>query len=103
MQEIAFLSLRKSKMFWGSMLLECLGQSKTVVTRLTVPVTSASAERSFSKLKLVKTVMRSVMNQERLGELMTLACERDLTDTIDLDEIANPWSILTKRGHLIKI
>jgi hypothetical protein len=33
----------------------------------------------------------------------TLACERDLTDTIDLDEIANPWSKLTKRGHLIKI
>jgi hypothetical protein len=103
MQEIAFLSLRKSKIFWGSMLLECLGQSKIVVTRLTVPVTSASAERSFSKLKLVKTVMRSVMNQERLGELLTLACERDLTDTIDLDEIANLWSKLTKRGHLIKI
>jgi hypothetical protein len=51
----------------------------------------ASAERSFSKLKLLKTVMRSVMNQERLGELLTLPCERDLTDTIDLDEIANPW------------
>jgi hypothetical protein len=55
-----------------------------IVTRLTVTVTSA--ERSFSKLKSVKTVMRSVMNQERLGELLTLACERDLTDTIDLDE-----------------
>jgi hypothetical protein len=70
---------------------------------LTVPVTSASAERSFSNLKWVNTVMRSVMNQERLGELLTLACERDLTDTIDLDEIANPLSNLTKRGHLIKI
>lgn len=47
---------------------------------LTVPVTSESAERSFSKLKLVKTVMRSVINQERLSELLTPACERDLTD-----------------------
>ena len=46
---------------------------------LTVPVTSASAEHSFSKLKLVKTVMRSVMKQERLNELLTLACERDPT------------------------
>jgi hypothetical protein len=36
--------------------------------------------------------MRSVMNQECLGELLTLAFERDLTHTIDLDEIANPWS-----------
>jgi hypothetical protein len=59
--------------------------------------------RNFSKLKLVKTVMRSVMNQELLGELFILACERDLTDTIDYDEIANPWSNLTKRGHLIQI
>jgi hypothetical protein len=72
-----------------------------IVTRLTVLVTSASAERSLSKLKSVKTVMRSVMNQERLGELLTLACEHDLTDTIDLDEIANPWANLTKRGYLI--
>ena len=109
MQEIAFLSLRKSKIFWGSMPQDlpprqkCLGQSKILVTRLTVPVTFASAEGRFSKLKLLKTVMRSVMNQERLGELLSLVCERDLTDTIDLDEIANPWSKLTKRGHSIKI
>jgi hypothetical protein len=70
MQEIAFLSLRKSKIFLGSMppdlppLQKCLGQPKILVTRLTVPVTFASAERSFSKLKLLKTVTRSVMNQE---------------------------------------
>ena len=108
MQEIAFLSLRKSKIFWGTMPPDlsppqkCLGQSKILVTRLTVPVTFASAERSFSKLTLLKTVMRSVMNLERLGELLTFACERDLTDTIDLDEIVNPWSKLTKRGHLKK-
>ena len=70
---------------------------------LTVPVTSASAKRSFSKLKLVKTVMRSVMNQERLTELLTLACERNLTDTIDIEKLANRWSKLTKRGLLIKI
>jgi hypothetical protein len=109
MQEIAFLNLRKSNIFWGRMppdlppRQKCLGQSKILVTRLTVPVTFASAERSFSKLKLLRTVMRSVMNQERLGELWTLACERDLTDTIDLAEIANPWTKLTKRGHLIEI
>ena len=110
MQEIAFLSIRKSKIFWGSMppdlppSQKCLGQSKILVTRLTVPVTFASAEGRFSKLKLLKTVMRSVMNQERLGELLTLACERDLTDMHDRSRRnANPWSKLTKRGHSIKI
>ena len=100
MQEIAFLSLRESKIF-SPLPQKCLGQPKILVTRLTVPVTFASAERSFSKLILLKTVARSVMNQERLGELLTLACERNLTDTVDLDEleIANLWSKLTKRGH----
>ena len=31
---------------------------------LTVPVTVASAERSFSKLKLIKNYLRSTMSQE---------------------------------------
>ena len=70
MQEIAFLSLRKSKISGGACPQTPLEVSRSIknpiVTRLTVPVTSASAERSFEKLKSVKTVMRSVMNQERL-------------------------------------
>ena len=36
---------------------------------LTVPVTVASAERSFSKLKLLKNCLRSTMLQERLNGL----------------------------------
>jgi hypothetical protein len=73
MQEIAFLSLRKSKNFWGSMPPDLPpSRSVSVNQKSYIPVTSASAERSFSKPKSVETVMRSVMNQERLGELLTL-------------------------------
>ena len=38
------------------------------------------------------------MNQDRLGELLTLTlvCERDRTDTIDLDEIAKDDYIITR-------
>ena len=40
---------------------------------LTVPVTVASAERSFSKLKLIKTYLRSTMTQDRLVGLATIS------------------------------
>ncbi|XP_050876335.1 uncharacterized protein LOC127080045 [Lathyrus oleraceus] len=42
---------------------------------LTIPVTVASAERSFSKLKLLKTYLRSTMSHERLNGLTLIAVE----------------------------
>jgi hypothetical protein len=50
---------------------------------LTIPVTVASAERSFSKLKLLKSYMRSTMTQERLSGLATIALESDILEKIN--------------------
>jgi hypothetical protein len=47
---------------------------------LTIHVTVASAERSFSKLKLVKSYLRSSMTQERLNGLTTIALESDVLE-----------------------
>ena len=41
----------------------------------TVPVTVTTAERSFSKLKLIKNFLRSFMSQERLSGLALLSIE----------------------------
>jgi hypothetical protein len=54
---------------------------------LTIPVTVASAERSFSKLKLLKTYMRSTMTQERLNGLATIAIENDVLEKIKYEDI----------------
>ncbi len=43
------------------------------------------------------------MCQERLQGLMTLACEKDLTDQIDLEHIVMKWAKLLKNGRLIKL
>ena len=40
---------------------------------LTMPVTVASAQTSFSKLKLVKNYLRSKMKQERLSGLAIMS------------------------------
>ena len=43
----------------------------------TIPVTVASAEHSFSKLKLIKTYLRSSISQERLDGLALLAIDNE--------------------------
>ncbi|KAK4557212.1 hypothetical protein RGQ29_007111 [Quercus rubra] len=45
---------------------------------LTIPVTVASVERSFSKLKLIKSYLRSTMSQERLSGLAILSIEKEI-------------------------
>ena len=70
---------------------------------LTAPITSASSEHNFCKLKLIKTAICSVMKERRLKDLITLGCEKDLTDTIDLDTIVDRWAELPKIQRLIRV
>ncbi|XP_057809843.1 uncharacterized protein LOC131024354 [Salvia miltiorrhiza] len=69
---------------------------------LTVPVTVASAERNFSKLKLIKTYLRSSMSQERLNGLTILAIEKDMLEHINIDVIINDFaSAKARRKHFL--
>jgi len=54
-------------------------------------------------VKLIKTRLRSTMNQERLESLMLISCERDIT--IDINEDINTFgqsSDLLKKNLLFK-
>ena len=59
---------------------------------LTLPVTVATAERSFSKLKLIKNYLRSTIGQERLVNLAVLGIENDLTRKISFDDIIDSFA-----------
>ena len=54
---------------------------------LTIAVSVATCERSFSKLKLIKNYLRSTMSTLRLRNLAMLSIERQLTDEIVFDDV----------------
>ena len=58
---------------------------------LVLPATTASAERSFSRMKLIKTPLRSRMSQERLNHFMLIGLNPDLVDEIDSTKIAKEF------------
>ena len=64
---------------------------------LTVPITVASNERSFSRLKLVKSYLRTTMTEHRLDDIMIITCKSDIADKLELDELARSWSLLKAR------
>ncbi|GKA45133.1 zinc finger MYM-type protein 1, partial [Tanacetum coccineum] len=70
---------------------------------LTIPVTVASAERSFSKLKLLKSYLRSTMSQERLNGLALISIENEQLDNIDYEDLMNRFaSKNARRSALFK-
>ena len=67
---------------------------------LTLTVLVASGERSFSKLKLIKTYLHSAMLQNRLVDLATISLECDQASTLDLKELIENFT--RKKARKIK-
>ncbi|CAM8882900.1 unnamed protein product [Rhodiola kirilowii] len=59
---------------------------------LTVPVTVASAERSFSKLKILKSYLRSTMSQERLNALALISIEHEFLEKLEYDILIDDFA-----------
>lgn len=56
---------------------------KTIHLISTIPVTSCSCERAFSKLNIVKSKLRANMHQERLYSLLFMAVKQEACMKID--------------------
>ena len=68
---------------------------------LTLPVTVASNERSFSKMKLLKNHLRSTLTADKFENLMLCAIEKDILDGADLSVLADEWATRKKRRIII--
>jgi len=64
---------------------------------LTLPVTVASAERSFSKLKLIKNYLRNSIGQDRLSNISILNIEKEKTADLDINKIINDFAVIKTR------
>ena len=67
---------------------------------MTIHVTVASVERSFIKLKLLKSYLCSTMTQERLNDLAMIALESDMLEKIDYERIIEDF--ISKNAQRIK-
>lgn len=57
-------------------------------------MTTASVEWSYSKLKLIKTVLRNQCGEKRLSDLMLLSIERDIP--IDQNKVIDIYKQIAK-------
>jgi hypothetical protein len=65
----------------------------------TIPIIVALAERSFSKLTLLKNYLRFAMSQERLDGLATLCIEKKLLDDVNIEAIIDDFASRNVRRH----
>lgn len=59
----------------------------------TLPVTSCSAERAMSRLRIIKNRLRSTISDERLDSLMIIASESDILEKISTDQIIDKFAM----------
>ena len=70
---------------------------------MTIAVSTAQCEHSFSTLKLIKNHLRSTMGDERLSNLAILSIERELSDAINLEEVVTEFSGLDNNRRIALI
>ncbi|KAL4101050.1 hypothetical protein QTP88_021071 [Uroleucon formosanum] len=66
----------------------------------TIPVTSAGAERSFSKLKIIKNYLRNSTGQDRLKYLSLIVVENKAASKLDLSEVIDQFANIKARKRL---
>ena len=71
------------------------------IISLSIPVATASVERSFSQMKLIKSRLRNRLSDTSLSHLLKIAIESpDTLQDCDLEEIVDMWN---RKGRRIAV
>ncbi|XP_047312462.1 zinc finger MYM-type protein 1-like [Impatiens glandulifera] len=90
--------LNFTRSFWEAGCFQNVGIVYRIL--LTIPVTVASVERSFSKLKLIKTYLRSTMSQERLNGLAMISIEKECLEQLEYDDLIENFASKNARRSM---
>jgi hypothetical protein len=64
---------------------------------LTLPASVASCELSFSKMKLIKSYLRSTMSQNKFTNLVILSSENKVASSNDFSDVIKDFAALKSR------
>lgn len=67
---------------------------------LTIPVASAGAERSFSKLKLIKNILKNNLSQLKLAGLALIAIESEIANSLSLENVLDTFTARKARKQI---
>uniref|UniRef100_A0ACD5XS11 Uncharacterized protein n=1 Tax=Avena sativa TaxID=4498 RepID=A0ACD5XS11_AVESA len=67
---------------------------------VTLPVSTASAERAFSSLKIIKSRLRNRMEDDFLADSMLLQIEREIASKISYEDVIEDFKAKKNREHI---
>ena len=70
-----------------------------IKSAITMPVSSTTCERTFSKMKLIKTTIRNTMTDDRLSDLCLIAIERDIE--LNYEQLIDKFADVHKNSRIM--
>ena len=70
---------------------------------LTLPVSTATSERAFSTMKIVKTRFRNTMSDDFIRSCLLVNIEREIADTFSTDKIIDDFYLKKQRRAQLKV
>ena len=75
---------------------------KLLQVTISIPISSATCERSFSSMRRIKNWLRTSMLQDRFTNLATLNIERDVVNSINTEDILEVYCNTKDRKFVLK-
>ena len=74
--------------------------TKLIRIAMTIAVSSAHCERTFSALKRIKTYLRSTMGEQRLSDFAVLSVEREISSSLDLEDVVSEFGGIDRNRRI---